>query len=216
VLTKDRGSDPGLDSHQRNADRGAHVEAEVPDRPVSADLRKFLEGVQGRLPFGYGEFRQVGVVTDDDRAFRLTRRPCSEQLGDLLLVVRRAGPVTVTRGVDDGDVEAAAGHEALCSAGHGRVFLVVAAAVAHQDQGCVIGGAGGRRPEDAGDVAHAEVALDHTVRRRLGSELQRLHRCCLSGVPFVEALPAIPTSIARRDGKGEHPHHWSVHWVSPP
>jgi hypothetical protein len=32
----------------------------------------------------------------------------------------------------------------------------------------------------------------------------------------VEALPAIPISIAGRDGKGEHPHRWSVHRVSPP
>ena len=79
-------------------------------------------------------------------------------------------------------MEAAAGHQALGAAGHRRVLLVVAAAVGHQDQGCRPG-SGGRGPEDAGDLAHGEVAFEHAVRHRLGDELQRMHRSCLSGVP---------------------------------
>ena len=49
-------------------------------------------------------------------------------------------------------------------------------------------GAGGRRWE-SGDVAHGGVALDRIVRRRLGGELQRVHRCCLSGVPCWRGAP---------------------------
>ena len=49
-------------------------------------------------------------------------------------------------------------------------------------------GAGGRRRE-SGDVAHGGVALDRVVRRRLGGELQRVHRCCLSGVPCWRGAP---------------------------
>jgi hypothetical protein len=190
-------ADGGFDRRQRNSDRGAHVDAEVADRPFGADLRNLLEGVEGRPPLGHRELREVGVVADDDRAFRLTRRPRPVQRGDLLLVVRGARPVAVTGRVDDRDVEAAAGHEAVGTAGHRRCLLVCAAAVPHQDQGRVIG-AGSRRPEHAGDLAHGEVALDHTVRRRLGSEVQRVHTL----LPFrsalvVEALPATPTSNAR-------------------
>ena len=47
-------------------------------------------------------------------------------------------------------------------------------------------GAGGRRWE-SGDVAHG--ALDDIVRRRLGGELRRVHRCCLSGVPCWRGAP---------------------------
>ena len=36
---------------------------------------------------------------------------------------------------------------------------------------------------------HGGVALDHIVRRRLGGELQRVHRCCLSGVPCWRGAP---------------------------
>jgi hypothetical protein len=139
----------------------------------------------------------VGVVADDDRAFRLARRPRPVQRGDFFLVVRRARPVAVTGRVDDGDVEAAAGHEEPGAAGHRRMLLVVAAAVGHQDQGCAIGRAGSRRPEDAGDAAHDEVAFDHAVRRRLGGELQRAHRCCLSGVPCCRGAPG-DTYVNRR------------------
>ncbi|MFI6858194.1 hypothetical protein [Streptomyces sp. NPDC050416] len=32
-----------------------------------AELREFLEGVQGRLVLGHGELRQVRVVAHDDR-----------------------------------------------------------------------------------------------------------------------------------------------------
>ncbi|MYU52495.1 hypothetical protein GTY53_10960 [Streptomyces sp. SID7805] len=124
------------------------------------------------------------------------RRLRLAQLGDILLVVRGARPVAVTGCVDDGDMEAAAGHEALCPARHRRMLLVGAAAVAHQDQGRAIG-AGGRRPENAGDLAHGEVAFDHAVRRRLGGELQRLHGCCLSGVPCCRGAPG-DTCVNRR------------------
>ncbi len=74
-----------------------------PSVPISGE---FLEGIQGRLVLGHGEFRQVVVVAHDDRAFRLARRPRPEQLGDFRLVVRRARPVAVTGRVDDGDVKA--------------------------------------------------------------------------------------------------------------
>lgn len=50
-------------------------------------------------------------------------------------------------------------------------------------------GAGGRRAGNSGDVAHGEVALDRIVRRRLGGELPRVHRCCLSGVPCWRGAP---------------------------
>ncbi|MGW1810105.1 hypothetical protein [Streptomyces sp. NPDC002078] len=119
---------------------------------VFNDLRKFLKGIQGRPPVGHGGFRQVGVVAYDDRVCRLARRLRLAQLGDLLLVVR----------VDDGDMEAAAGHGALCPACHRRMLLV-APTVAHQHQGC-LAGRGGGRPENAGDLAHDEVAQDHAVR----------------------------------------------------
>jgi CHAD domain-containing protein len=101
--------------------------------PNRADLRQFLEGIQGRLVLGHGQLRQVVVVSHDDRAFRLARRPRPEQLGDFRLVVRRARPVAVTGRVDDGDVEAATGHQTVGAAGHRRVLLVVAAAVGHED-----------------------------------------------------------------------------------
>jgi hypothetical protein len=133
-----------------------------PPQSAGADLRQFLEGVQGRLPFRHGELRQVGVVADDDRAFRLARLPRLVHRGDLLLVVRCARPVAVAGRVDDGDVKTTAGHEEVRTADHCRMLLVVAPTVAHQDQGRAIG-AGGRRPENSGDLAHGEVALDHAV-----------------------------------------------------
>lgn len=76
-------------------------------------------------------------------------------------------------------------------------------------------GAGARRPE-SGYVVHGEVAFDRAVRRRLGGELRRVHRCCLSGVPCWRGTPGdtyvnrptvtergAPTSLQRS-------------WVSPP
>ena len=180
-MTEDRGGDPGFDRRQRHPDRGAHVQAEVADRPVGADLRQFLEGVQGRPPLRHGALRQVGVVPDDDRADRLARRHRLLHRGDLPLVVRRARPAAVTGRVDGGDVETAAGHEEVCAAGHRRCLLVLAAAVAHQHQGRAVG-AGRGRPEHAGDLAHGEVAFEDTVRRCLRGEMHRLlpfgSACC--------------------------------------
>lgn len=49
-------------------------------------------------------------------------------------------------------------------------------------------GAGARRP-GSGYVVHGEVALDRAVRRRLGGEPRRVHRCCLSGVPCWRGTP---------------------------
>ena len=54
---------------------------------------------------GWSWHEVVSPVSDDDRPFRLARRLCLAQLGDLLLVVRGVRPVAVTGRVDDGDME---------------------------------------------------------------------------------------------------------------
>ncbi len=147
--------------------------------------RPKLKGVQGRPPFRHGALRQMGVVPDDDRAFRLAGRPRPVQLGDLPLVLRRARTVAVTGRVDGGDVETAAGHEEVRAARHRRGLLVRAAAVAHQHQRCAVG-AGFGRPQHAGDLTHGEVAFADTVRRCPRSEM---HGVRLSGLPWCRGAP---------------------------
>ncbi|MBB3724644.1 hypothetical protein FHR33_000504 [Nonomuraea dietziae] len=76
-------------------------------------------------------------------------------------------------------------------------------------------GPGGRRP-DSGDVAHGEVALDRTVRRRLGGELLRVHRCCLSGVPCCRGAPGDTYVNRPTVTVGGAPTSIQRSWVSPP
>jgi hypothetical protein len=79
---------------------------------------------------------------------------------------RSLPPVTVPGGVDGRDRETAGGDIAVGAYGQAGFLLVLAAAVAEQNQRAVARRSGGC-PEHAGDVAEGEQSFRDAVRRRL-------------------------------------------------
>jgi hypothetical protein len=160
------GRDARLDHRQPDAD-GDHS-SRVPDR--AADLGQRKEGVQGGPPFRDRLVDQrEDEPVDDLVADRLAGLQRPAQVGAGLLGGGPTGPVTASGELDGGRGEAL--RRGLPGPGHqSGVHLAQSAGVAEQDQRrrC---GRGCGRPQDAGDLAEGEFALEDAVVEALfGSE----------------------------------------------
>jgi hypothetical protein len=128
-----------------------------------------LDCGQDRLPFRDG-------LPDQERVHGGVQ-------GSRILPGRRTGPVlgrdpverlvgrslAVVGHVDRGDREPAVGGEAAGASQDPGCFLVLPAAVSHQDQGTSAVGVF-RRPQHAGDLAESEELFGDAVQRCLGDE----------------------------------------------
>ena len=170
---EDGGADPRLGRRQRQADRGAERHAPVAHRPAIGLAGVLAQGVEDRLPLGDRPGRQFGVVTGDVRADRLAGRHQLPQPRDEAFVLLRPRPIAVAGGVDADRREAAAGRVPAATGDHARRLLVLAAAVAEQDQRPGAVGVGGR-PEHAGDAVEDEEPFRDAVSGRLRDEV---HGC---------------------------------------
>ena len=141
---------------------------QVADRAGAHAIEGLGRGDDG-LPFRDGLAGQEIVQGGDQRGRVLAGGHPGPVLGrdpDELLVFR---PVAMMGRVDRGDRETPLGGEAARAGRDAGGFLVLPAAVSHEDQGTSAGRVV-RRPQHAGNLAESEQLFGDAVRRRLTDE----------------------------------------------
>ena len=168
--------------HHRHPDADGDHPARIPDR--ATDLGQREEGVQGSPPFRDRLVDQREYEPVDDLVVdRLAGRQRPVQVGAGLFDGGEPGSATTSGELDGGRAEALR-HGVPDPGQQSGVHPGQSAGVAEQDQRCRCGH-GSRRPQEAGDVAEGELALeDVVVEAPFGGEPHgRAFRECSKGAP---------------------------------
>jgi hypothetical protein len=145
-----RRADPGLGGHERDAEPAAQRHSPVARR-AGADVVQFLDRVQGPLPFRDDLVRHERLEGGDERGAVRAAVHAGLVLGGDPRILLVPGPAAVA-GTSSAATAKPPSPEAARMGRDVRGFLVLAAAVTHQDQGTGTLRAV-RRPQHAGKLA---------------------------------------------------------------